>query len=92
MTNQSIKSLFNDNIFDKDAKGFTRSRVHTQNEHANVTNGLILRTKCLDHCSITPEGGIVKCPGCKVPIVFRGQDEVMRPSSKRAHGGGLVNK
>ena len=73
-------------------RGLQEAEYIHKNEHANVTNGLILRAKCLDHCSITPEGGIVKCPGCKVPIVFRGQDEVMRPSSKRAHGGGLVNK
>jgi len=56
-TNQSITSSFHDNIFDKDAHGFTRSRVQrpTQNRHVTVTR-LIIWTKRLDHCSITLDG------------------------------------
>ena len=39
----------------------------------------------------SPEGadGLVKNPGDKVSIVFKGQGEIMRPNTE---GGGLVNK
>jgi len=36
--------------------------------------------------------GLVNNPRDKVSIVFKGQDEIMRPNQKGARRGGLVNK